>query len=297
MPIDERDLVQMLGNVIHDLKAPLSSMKTLIDGIAEVGELNEKQRYFADRARAKLLTMSQMMSTVLEMAWVGAEHPLSVAPVSLRTLVGHNISMLEDAAAARKIEMRVSIPEDFPTIDADERMVNQIVLNLLANAVKYNIDGGHINVSVREEPDRVVLVIQDTGKGIPAEDQPFVFERFYRARTHSKIEGTGLGLAIVKTAVERHGGEITFVSAIGTGTTFTVTLPRRQPSPDEHPLRSTGEMIRTADYAEGGNSAFETGHGSEPIDAVDDSIQESQDESDEIADSHAEAGRELQSDV
>jgi len=272
-------------------------MKTLIDGIAEVGELNEKQRYFADRARTKLITMAQMMTTVLEMAWVGAEHPLSVSPVSLRTLVAHNVSLLEDVAAARNIEMRVNIPEEFPLIDADERMVNQIVLNLLANAVKYNVDGGFVSVTVREEPDRVYLIIQDSGKGIPVEDQPFVFERFYRARAVSKIEGTGLGLAIVKTAVERHGGEITFTSQLGTGTTFTVILPRRQPSLDEQPSRSTGEMYRPIDRAEGGNSVFETGHGSEPMDAVDDSIQESQDESDEIADSHAEAGRELQSDV
>ncbi|MFN8529437.1 MAG: HAMP domain-containing sensor histidine kinase [Anaerolineae bacterium] len=282
--------MQVLGNIVHDLKAPLSSVKTLIDGIAEVGELNDRQQYFADRARGKLVHMVGMINTILEMTWMDADHPLSLAPVDLYSMIQYNLSLQQEAADQRSIELRSEIPASLGLIEADERLMQQMLSNLIGNAVKYNRDNGYVKVTAVSESDRVRLTIEDSGKGIPLEDQPHVFERFYRAKASSKVEGTGLGLAIVKTAVERHHGEISFVSVPDQGSTFTLVLPRHQAPPEAAPERATGEMRRISDSVEGHSWSVVEDTGEEKLDAVDDSIQEAQDGADEIADAHAEAG-------
>jgi signal transduction histidine kinase len=113
-------------------------------------------------------------------------------------------------------------------IQADTMRIAQIADNLISNAIKFSRPGGTIRVGLHERADFVVLSIADTGIGIPVEDHPSLFSRFYRAKaaTDGAIQGTGLGLAIVKAAVEAHGGEITFKSEVGVGTTFEAAFPR-----------------------------------------------------------------------
>lgn len=285
--------MQILGNIVHDLKAPLSSVRTLIDGIVEVGELNDRQKYFADRARGKLLQMAGMINTILDMTWVDADHPLSLAPVDLQVMVKYNLSLQEETAGQRGITLHADFAPEVGLIDADERLIQQMLSNLIGNAVKYNRDQGSVRVTAAPDGDWVRITVEDTGRGIPYEDQPRVFERFYRAKASSKVEGTGLGLAIVKAAVDRHHGEITFVSIPDRGTTFTLRLPRNQSPAEAAPERVTGEMIRVTDSVEGRSWSAVEDTGEEKLDDVDDNIQESQDGADEIADAHAEAGGRL----
>ena len=120
-------------------------------------------------------------------------------------------------------------------------MVQQVLINILANAVKYTPDGGEIGITAKAEPNFVAITVKDNGMGIPKEDQPRIFERFYRvekART-SDTGGTGLGLAIAKEIVDAHGGSISLESEPGKGTTVCVRLPYNAKLPSESGMETT----------------------------------------------------------
>ena len=118
------------------------------------------------------------------------------------------------------------------SVEADERKFKQIVLNLLSNAVKFTPDGGRVSVAAKKDTTRVEIAVKDTGIGIAPEDHAAVFEEFKQVgRDYTKkAEGTGLGLALTKRFVELHGGDIRLESALGTGSTFTISLPLTPPS-------------------------------------------------------------------
>jgi signal transduction histidine kinase len=121
------------------------------------------------------------------------------------------------------------LEKNLPTVEveADHTRILQLLTNLLVNAIQYNREGGRVTLAIAQEGSEAVLTVEDTGVGIAAADQPRVFERFFRAdkaRSH-EAGGSGLGLAICQSIVEAHHGSITFTSAPGTGTTFTVRLP------------------------------------------------------------------------
>ncbi len=278
----DQSLLDMLSQIVHDLKSPLSTVKTLIDGIEEFGDLNEKQQHFADRAKTKLVFMTQMVSMILEMAWLESDQPLEFRSVDLGALVRSSIDMQQEMAAAKHVLFHLAVEKQAGLIEGDEHRLQQAVSNLVSNAVKYNVENGHVYIRISLEGDRVKVSVEDTGKGIPEEDQPHIFDKFFRSKAsvRARIEGTGLGLAIVKSVIERHHGDIWFTSEPEKGTTFTFTVPRIPPE-----LSDTAEAIVAQERAARGTA------GDEISDAVDDSIQESLDKSDEAADSHAEAGK------
>jgi signal transduction histidine kinase len=113
-----------------------------------------------------------------------------------------------------------------PNVLADHGKIKQVLLNLLTNAIKYNRDGGHIYVSGEVNGKRLILGVRDTGKGIPPESMPRIFEKFYRVPdSEGWSQGTGLGLAIAKRIVESHGGKLNVESTVNVGTTFSFSLP------------------------------------------------------------------------
>jgi signal transduction histidine kinase len=113
--------------------------------------------------------------------------------------------------------------------DVDENLLRQILTNLLSNAIKYSPQGSTVQFSLIQQDDKAIFKIQDFGMGIPPKEQTQLFESFYRATNVNNMQGTGIGLAIVKNCVELHGGDIRVESAVGVGTTFTVTLPTYRP--------------------------------------------------------------------
>lgn len=114
---------------------------------------------------------------------------------------------------------------DNPHIDGDPKLLRRLLSNLLSNGAKYSPEGSSVTLTLRQDANNILLVVQDNGIGIPESDQPHMFETFHRATNTNNIAGTGLGLVIAKQAVDLHGGSITFESTVGVGTTFTVTLP------------------------------------------------------------------------
>ena len=144
----------------------------------------------------------------------------------LGQLLTQIVEILQNEASEKNVKISCEVHAEPLQLYADRHQLERILLNLLANGVKYTPQGGAVHVSADQAGDQVVLHCSDTGYGIPQEELPYIFDRFRRVSQHQdKATGTGLGLAITKALVEEHGGEITVVSQVGKGSTFTVRLP------------------------------------------------------------------------
>lgn len=221
--------MDVVSIIAHDLKTPITSVKGYLELIERVGTLNERQQQFSQRALNSLKQMEQLITLLLEMSWIDADQPLKRDPCDLATLLREAANLLEDMAARHEVAIHVDIAPELGIILAESRRVEQVILNLLSNAIKYNRPGGDVWLTATGTATEVEFSIRDTGIGIPPEDLPFIFDRFFRARRPGGelIEGTGLGLSIARAIVEKHGGTIRLESSLGSGTTFFVTLPRQ----------------------------------------------------------------------
>jgi two-component system, OmpR family, phosphate regulon sensor histidine kinase PhoR len=231
----ERVRRDFVANVSHELRTPLAAIRgyaeTLLDGALEDPENN---RRFLGIIQAQAIRLNNIASDLLvlselESGRAGADP----APVQLREAVEAAVRTLEPEASVNHVRLTAAPVPSVRVLGHTTRL-EQVFLNLLANAVKFNREGGEVTLEGKLGDGTVSVTISDTGIGIPSEDLPRIFERFYRvdkARSRS-VGGTGLGLSIVKHAVERMGGTISVESQLGRGTRFTVTLPvyvERQP--------------------------------------------------------------------
>ncbi len=145
----------------------------------------------------------------------------------LAPLAEATLHRLQTFAERQGVTLRSQVPADLPAVRGDEERLDQLLMNLLHNAIKFSSDGGLVTVTADEHPDAAVVSVRDEGVGIPAKDQSRVFERFYkvdRARQRG-LGGTGLGLAIARHIAEAHGGRIWLESTEGKGSTFSFSLP------------------------------------------------------------------------
>ncbi|MBS4208383.1 two-component system histidine kinase PnpS [Bacillus sp. FJAT-50079] len=226
---------EFVANVSHELKTPITSVKgfaeTLLDGAMEDEALH---RSFLTIIYEESSRMHRLINDLLYLSSI--EHhriPLTSENVNFSDVVASTANtVLEEAA---KKNLKVSLPEKKEIwIEGDRDRIQQIVLNLLSNAISYTPAGGEISVAIDVERENVKLKVKDTGIGIAQKELPRIFERFYRvdkARSRSS-GGTGLGLAIVKHLVESHHGMIDVKSIEGEGTIFIVTLPIKQETED-----------------------------------------------------------------
>jgi two-component system phosphate regulon sensor histidine kinase PhoR len=230
----ERMRQDFVANVSHELKTPLASIKayaeTLLDWALHDENVNTR---FVRRIEEQADRLNQLILDLLSLARIESgqevfEHkPLALAPV-----LGSCIESHRGRAEARSLTLSLDLGplDDETLVTADEEAIRQIVDNLIDNAIKYTPDGGAVGVACRFEGELIQVEVADTGIGIPRDDLPRVFERFYRvdkARSR-ELGGTGLGLSIVKHLVQSLGGQITVDSRIGAGTQFIVQLPRYQ---------------------------------------------------------------------
>ena len=217
---------EFTSNVSHELKTPLTS----ISGFAEVlstGICNNKDDiiHYGTLIRKEALRLLQMIEEIMHLARIeDGKRQIKMEDVDLRELIQEIVEFMEPVLMEKKVTIHCTL--DDTTILGDRGLCRELIMNLLDNAVKYNRPGGHVYVTVRHEGHRVVLVVRDTGIGIPEDKQKRVFERFYRADSSrsQKIKGTGLGLAIVKHIVEQHHGTIALTSKENEGTEITITF-------------------------------------------------------------------------
>ncbi|MDA8229449.1 MAG: ATP-binding protein [Desulfitobacterium hafniense] len=227
----EQVRTEFVANVSHELRTPLTSIKgfveTLQDGAAEQPALRKK---FLDIIETETLRLQRLIEDLLTLSRI-ENKVLRAEPTSKVSFVQeafeHIKPVIETYAQAKGLQLMVDIPEDLPAVKVGKDLLSQILLNLLENAVKYTPEGS-VWLKAAGDGALVVLEFGDTGCGIPAENLPRVFERFYRVdKARSREQGgTGLGLSIAKHIIEGSGGEIHVRSSVGTGTVFTCKLPR-----------------------------------------------------------------------
>ncbi len=232
LEIASRHKSEFLANMSHELRTPLNA----VIGFAEVlrakmvGEVNEKQAEYLDDIRESGEHLLSLINDVLDLAKIEAGRmELELSRFDLPKAIAQALTQVRGRALRDGIELGKDIDPGLAEFLADERKVKQILLNLLANAVKFTPDGGKVDVSAKILNKKIQIRVSDSGIGISPEDQASLFEEFKQVGKDSarKAEGTGLGLALTKRLVELHGGTIRVDSAPGKGSTFTVVLPLR----------------------------------------------------------------------
>ncbi len=220
---------EFVANVSHELKTPLTTVKsyveTLLDGAAEDPEVRDRFLRVVDGETER---MTRLVRDLLRLTHMDeGTSRWTIAPQDVGELVAEAAGRLRVQAERKRLAVACEVDPETPAALCDYDKIQQVVINLLANAIEFTPNGGRIQISVAPAGDEVQVAIQDTGIGIPAEDLPRIFERFYRvdkARSRS-MGGTGLGLSIAKQIVELSGGSISIESEVDRGTTVTFTLP------------------------------------------------------------------------
>jgi two-component system phosphate regulon sensor histidine kinase PhoR len=227
----ERVRQDFVANVSHELRTPIAA----IVGYAETlrgGALADARHapQMVEIIHRQSERLGDLVSDLLELSRLDAgERPLSSAAVSLEVVARQASEAMEPLAAGKRVSVQLRIPEDL-TVRADPKALEQVLLNLLDNAIKYTPEGGTVELVGERVGDRAHLSVRDTGLGIEAKHLPRLFERFYRVdRGRSReMGGTGLGLSIVRHLVHGMEGEVRVASQLGVGSTFTVVLPATQ---------------------------------------------------------------------
>jgi signal transduction histidine kinase len=219
---------RLLADVSHELRTPLTVIKGNVDLMRRMKQLDEESLTSIDQEAGRL---TRLVGGLLLLAQAeSGKLSLSMRPVELDTLLLEVFQEMR-VLAGTKVHMKMA-DIDQVQITGDRDRLKQVLLNLVGNAIQYTPQGGDVFMGLAKIGDQVRIIVRDTGPGIPAEDLPFIFERFYRAeksRTRSKTSGFGLGLSIAQWIVENHGGAIKVESKEGAGTTFAIWLPLKLP--------------------------------------------------------------------
>ncbi len=240
----ERIRRDFISNISHELRTPLASLKALTETLQE-GALDDPPaaRRFLQRMETEIDALSLMVSELLELSRIeSGQVPLHKEPVEPHTIIDNAVDRLRLQARRANQNLTVECPKDLPPILADPARLEQVVVNLLHNAIKFTPSGGDIQISAsladatdliangvsrrRDIPPRAILIIvRDTGIGIPSEDLSRIFERFFKTDRARSGGGTGLGLAITRHTINAHGGQIWVKSIEGQGSEFFFYIP------------------------------------------------------------------------
>jgi signal transduction histidine kinase len=232
---------RFVSSASHELRTPLTSMVGYLELLlaGEAGELNDQQQHFLEIVSHNCDRLNRLVDDVLFVGRADSDRlTLEATQVDVVELVRGEIASQEAAARLRGIELRCDVRDDFPAITGDATRLTQVLDNLLTNAIKFTPAGGTVSATLTGDEEQVRIAVADTGVGIPADEVPRVFDRFFRASTSAVASGTGLGLAIVQMIAKAHGGSVSVTSDVGVGTTFTVELP-------VHPAAATPIMRAT----------------------------------------------------
>jgi signal transduction histidine kinase len=218
----------LIGIVSHDLKNPLNIIlnytNILQEDIADGAPIDPTILGRVERAG---MTMLDLVRDLLDNARYERRLPLRMTPTDLNPVVEEQVTAYELPASKKGIQLETALyPEPLVT-NLDSRRFAQVVSNLISNAIKYSPEATTVAIRTFYDENWAFVQVQDAGYGIPAEDLPHVFEKFYRVQTqaHLSAEGTGLGLPIAKLIIEEHGGSLTAVSEYGKGSLFTIAIP------------------------------------------------------------------------
>ncbi|HEX2996053.1 MAG TPA: ATP-binding protein [Anaerolineales bacterium] len=220
-----RDFV---SNLSHELRTPLASLKALAETLQE-GALDDPPaaRRFVDQIQIEVDALTQMVNELLELSKIeSGRFALDRSPVAAADLLQSAARRMQVQAERANIHLHVECEGDLPKVQVDSQRLEQVLVNLIHNAVKFTPRGGEVILFAAPADGEVRFGVRDTGIGIPADEVSRIFERFYRVDKSRTGSGTGLGLSIAKHIVEAHGGRIWADSVEGQGSTFYFTIPR-----------------------------------------------------------------------
>ena len=248
---------EFLADVSHELRTPIAALMTFNELLRErAGEDPAARAEFLESSRQQLERLDWLSQNLLELSKLETGLlALDLRPDDLRECVESAVEQAAAGAARRGIGLTLQLSPNPVRIRHDPQRVGQVVANLVGNALKFTPRDGTVTVEVKPLREGAAIVVRDTGVGIDTTELPHIFERFYRGSRASEARGSGsgLGLAIVKSIVDMHGGRVSVESRLGTGTTFTVALPRDpRPTTAAAGTRVTGGAMPAAGTAAGG---------------------------------------------
>jgi len=222
---------EFVANVSHELRTPLTSIKGATETIKMDPEMDTDMRdYFLDMVLTESDRMTRIVSDLLVLSRLDNKRTKwNIETFDLKSSVRHLCEVMRSDLEARRHKITIGCEKELPEVTADRQRIEQVLINILTNAIKYTPDGGKIDIKLTQSPqaDRVFIQVKDNGVGIPEEDMAHLFERFYRVDKSRNLDtgGTGLGLAIAKELLEAHGGKISIDSRFQEGTTVNMELP------------------------------------------------------------------------
>jgi signal transduction histidine kinase len=239
-----------LADVSHELRTPIAALLTFNELLTErAGDDPAARAEFLESSRVQLERLDWLAQNLLELSKLESGLVLlDLRPEDLRTAVESAVEQATPAARRRKVELTVSLPEGPLRIRHDPPRIGQVLTNLIGNAIKFTPPGGKVSIALSPHRDGARIDVTDTGVGIDASELPRIFDRFYRGSraNEARGSGSGLGLAIVRSIVDMHHGSVAVDSRLGTGSRFTVILPRDPRAADAEPLNAAAVDSETA---------------------------------------------------
>ena len=217
----------LIAEIVHELRTPLAAL-TAASHLLQRPDLPEDQHSkLSQTILHEVQRLNDLTTDFLELSRLeSGRMRFEREPIHLGGLVQESLEVVRAQAESKEIELETEIDASLTPVHGDRKILKQLLLNLLTNAIKYNHPGGVVTVCLRSESDKVLLEVRDTGRGISPVDQERLFQRFYRVSDgEDDVQGTGLGLVIAKRIAESHQGSISVESALGEGAVFTVRLP------------------------------------------------------------------------
>jgi signal transduction histidine kinase len=213
--------------VSHDLRSPLSGIMIATHLLPQLGPITDQQQELLNTVEDRVRSMGALIDDLLDVGKIEAGIDIEMEPTPITPIIYETINSFMPQAHDKSIRLTSHLEKDSPLVMANTTRLRQVLNNLVGNAIKYTSNSGQVTVKAFRHEDEVWIQVVDTGMGIPAADQPHVFEKFYRVRGDhvANIKGTGLGLALAQSIVEKHEGRIWLESVFGEGSTFTVALP------------------------------------------------------------------------
>jgi signal transduction histidine kinase len=217
----------LVAEMVHELRTPLTAL-TAVTNLLKRSDLPQDQRLkMVNTLEEEVSRLNDMTSDFLELSRLESGRTrFQREPIHLGGLIEECLEVIRPQAESEKIALEVKIERSITPVPGDRNGLKQVLLNLLNNAIKYNHCGGKVSIRLLRGKGDVLVSIEDSGRGIPQEALPRIFDRFYRVpELEGETPGTGLGLAIAQRIVKSHGGEITVESELGKGSIFTIQLP------------------------------------------------------------------------
>lgn len=219
-----------ISMVSHELRTPLNTINGFLEIVLDrqVGPLNERQQEFLEYAHMSTQQLATLVEDILFISKADSgQFTLRLGEVDVAKIVNQALQALQTVAEKAEVRLATKMPETLPPVQADELRLQQVLINLLNNAIKFSAPQSEVMLRASVGTSEIAFTVEDRGKGIAPEDHQRIFERFYQseAGARARAGGYGLGLSIAKLIVEQHGGRIWVESALGEGAAFSFTMP------------------------------------------------------------------------